>query len=430
MSNIYKLSNGSVNNGQNYNDNNNINENNNSNDTSIDDQYKYEDIGKKIFDTTAPSNGTLSFFNLGIVHVDYVEMKRERDQIGIKGTKAIGEVKALYRAMEELAGLVDYSLNTSNCENSISSIEKEFSYIKEEMTKQIDLYTSQTELTKAEIAQLNNIVITIINNPNLSYNNKSGEYSIQYNEALKKYKQEALMSGYGIVSIDYLLDNCKTSNQIVNIYDYIETNLQKEMKEVGVSSGKEYLNLILDSASENATSNREKAVCRALALNKFLGEHGIAGKYAKQVDGQYVPNGHGTYLLDDISTGTDCSSYASILAKQGNPNFEAGATGTLYYSKNTTALDINDILPGDIIVSHGNPSYEHARFVLAVDKENNRIITTECGGYLGSGGYDDYTWDRSKTHVDSFDVDTLIRQGYRTNHVDYGDEDTSEAITL
>lgn len=410
MADVYNLSNMS----NDYEQNNNYDNSNNNVPNTNNELDRYEDIGQDIFNTESPTDGSLSFFNLGIVHIDYVEMKRERDQIMLKGTSAIGNLRSLYNAMSELAGLVEYPLNTSGCESRIVAISKEFNYIKEEMTRQIELYTAQSDLTSKEIAELNNMVIGIISNPNLSYSNKYGDYTIGYNDALNKYKQQALLSSYSDVDIDYLLENCKTTNKAVDIYSYIENNLQEEMKDAGVTTGKEYLNLILDTASQGATTNREKAVSRALALNKFLGENGIAAKY-------WSGGGHGSYSIDNIASGSDCSSYASTLAMQGNSNFDAGWTGVLYNSNNTTALDINNILPGDIIVSHGNAAYEHARFVLGVDKVNNRIITTECGGYSGSGGYDVNNGGFSKSHVDSFDINTLISQGYRTNHVDYGD---------
>lgn len=403
-----------------YNLNNSPNNNGQSNDYNNDNpdiEYSYEDIGKNIFNTKLPNDGSLSFYHLGQVHIDYVEMKRESNQISTKGIEAVKDMKELSNAMIELAGLVEYTLSASDSYNSyITEIQESFRYIRNEMYSQINLYVKQTELTASEIEQLNAMVKQVINNPNLTYTDIYGiKQSISYNDALESYKKEALISKYGEVNIDYLLENCKTSNKIVDVYSYIENNLQDEMKAFGVTTGKEYLNLILESAAEDAKTNREKAVRKTLALNKFLGEHGIAAKYKSGA-------GHNDYSIDDIATGTDCSSYASALAKLGSSNFEAGYTGVLYNSSNTTALDINNILPGDIIVSHGNSAYEHARFVIAIDKENNRIITTECGGYGGSGGLDNYNNINSRTHVDSFDIDTLIKQGYMTNHVDYGDD--------
>ena len=415
MANVYKLNNMSSNNDV---DN---NYNNDYDSTIVEDDKRngHEDIGQNIFNTVTPTDGKLSFFNLGSVHIDYLEMKRECNQIVEKGTQSISDLNNLASAMSELAGLVGYSLNFSGVyENYIQEVKDDFGYIESEMNSQINLYTKQSQLTTNEIIQLNNMVTQIINNPQLQYSDKYGaEHLVDYNDALKSYKKEALMSGYGVVELDYLLENCKTTNKAVDVYSYIENNLQEEMTAVGASSGKEYLSLILDNASKDAKTNREKAVCRALALNKFLGEHGIATRYVRG-------GGHTTFSIDDVASGSDCSSYASTLAMQGNSEFEAGWTGSLYNSANTTALDINNILPGDIIVSHGNSAYEHARFVIGVDKENNRIITTECGGYYGSGGYDVNNGGFSKSHVDSFDVDTLIRQGYRTNHVNYGDNDT------
>lgn len=378
---------------------------------------KYADIGSKIFDVTPSSSGRLTFFNLGIVFVDYIEMRRQADQITSIGNSSIADLGSLASAVSELAGLVGCSAPvSSNSSEYISKINDNIEYITEEMKSQVELYINQNDLTTEQVTKLNLLVEQVIEDYWLYYKDSDNKYhTIKYNDLLEKYKQEASLRSYSSEDVNYLLQNCKTSNKIVNLYNYVETNLQEEMKIAGVTTGKEYINLILEKAGEGATTNREKAVRKAVALNKFLGEHGIATRY----DGN--GGGHGTYSVDDISTGTDCSSYASSLARLGNSDFEAGYTYVLYNSDNTTDLDINNILPGDIIVSHGNKAYEHARYVIAIDKENNRIIAAECGGYKGSGGIDSENDGCSKTHVDSFDINTLIKQGYKTNHVDYGD---------
>ena len=107
--------------------------------------------------------------------------------------------------------------------------------------------------------------------------------------------------------------------------------------------------------------------------------------------------------LNDLSTATDCSSYVSILVKEGNPNFNSGSTGTFLADKdNITTVDINNILPGDILTSYG-----HARYVLYVDKDNDFVITTEnLNSGIGSA-------------VRKYSISDLINTGYFTYHVNY-----------
>lgn len=388
------------------------------------DESTYDDLGTDIFHADYDSS-TLSFYNLGIVHVDYIEMQRETKRIDVIGRSAIDQLCLLASALCNLASLVDYSIDTSNFdaeslgldtfplvfeENNYSgmseieasatgyalSLYDNLSNIIHIMNDQISKYQKQTNITNEQLIRLNDMIEQVINNPELYYRNTDGVLChISYNDLLIEYKKAYLVSDYGITNIDELLVSCNNGNE-VNLYDYIEKNLQNEMKIVGVTTGKEYLRFILDSAEKDALSNRERAVRGALALNKFLGENNITLRYS-------YGGGHSNFDLNDLSTATDCSSYVSILVKEGNPNFNCGSTGTFLADKdNITIVNIDDILPGDILTSYG-----HARFVLFVDKDKNTVITTEN---LNSG---------IGSEVREYSINDLINTGYFTYHVQY-----------
>lgn len=375
-----------------------------------------EDLGiDELYNTSSSNDETLTFFNLGIVHIDYAEMKRQSIQVVSKGLKGLARLRLLSQAISSLAALVGCSVDTSSFDSVIKEVESDFDYIKEEMQNQIDLYKERTNLTNEELNQLNNLVMSVIDsNGKITYTDlNNNEHTISYANLLKDYKKAELMSGYGVVDLEYLLEICTIDNESVkDVYKFIEENFSEEMKECGVNSGEEYLNYLLDYASKDALTNRDKAVTKTLALCQFLGENGISGKY--KLGGGHTGDEQYT-LTSALTSGVDCSAFVSILAKFGNSNFDAGATGKLI--QDTTMIDVNDILPGDIIVSNSS-GYEHARFVLGVDTVNNRLITVEAGGYSDSGGYDTSGYF-DNIHVDSFDIDTLIKQGYKTKHVDY-----------
>lgn len=421
------------------------------------DEYNKDDLGLgSKYNVNIPDDGTLTFFNLGKVHIDYVEMKRQSEQIVNKGRQGVTQLKNLAQAIQSLAALVGCSIDTSGFDAIISEIENDYNYISEEINSQIDLYVKQTNLTSDELVQLNKLVSEVISsNGKIKYYDRldPNMQTISYNELLNDYHKAELMSGYGVADLEILLEICKAGNKSVDdIYAYIEEKLGVEMKEaeeaarkayieeclrngfenpekleqeasekIKITTGEEYLNYLLEHASAGALTNREKAVKEALALCLFLGDNEISGKY--RLGGGHTGDSQYT-LTSALSSGVDCSAFASTLARLGNPNFNAGATGTLI--QGTTSIDVNNILPGDIIVSTYS-GYEHARFVLGVDTVNNRLITVEAGGYSDSGGYDTNYDYFDNIHVDSFDIDTLIRQGYKANHVDY---DSSGQTTL
>lgn len=392
----------------------------------IDNKNENHNLGSEIFNTQYANSSELSFYNLNIVHVDYMEMRRMFERIRILNVEMILGVAELFNSLNELASLVDYKLNVDDLGMNSIGLKSNFDWNEEDdfsglsyvdavsseyilglsdnisnalkiMNSQMVKYQEQTEITDKQIAELNEMVQQIINNPNLSYYDTVDKKNvdISYNEWLHKYKKAELLNNYGIVDFDELMVTTNNSNT-VNIYNYIEQNLQNEMKLLGVSTGKEYLRYILDDAEKNATNNREKAVCGALALNKFLGDNNITANYG-------YGSGHANFSIDDLSSGTDCSSYVSILVKEGNPNFSGGGTGAFLSDyTNISSVNIDDILPGDILTSSS-----HARFVVGVDKDTNTIITAENVNY-GVGSV-----------IRRYSINDLINSGYKTYHVNY-----------
>ena len=385
-------------------------------------------LGSEIFDTNYSNSNQLSFYNLNIVHVDYMEMRRMFERIRTLNVEMTLGIAELCNSLSELAALVDYSLNIDSLDMASIGLESNFDWNEEDdftglsdveaassgyilglsdnisnvlkiMNSQIVKYQNQTNITEEQLSKLNEMVQQIINNHHLYYydTSENKKVDILYNDLLKEYKKAKLLNSYEIGNLDDLIISTDNNNT-VNIYNYIEENLKDEMNLLGVSTGKEYLRYILDDAEKDALTNREKAVCGAIALNKFLGNNDITVVYN-------YGSGHNNFSVDDLSTATDCSSYVSALVREGNPNFAGGGTGSFLadYS-NITNIDINDILPGDILTSNS-----HARFVIAVNKDTNTIVTTENLNYgVGSA-------------VREYSINDLINTGYKTYHVDYDD---------
>lgn len=384
----------------------------------------YSDGGISIDSKTDSSQ--LDFGNLGFVHVDYIEMKRMFKRIQAINIDMVSCLGQLLGSLSELASLVDYSLKIDDMNMSSIGLESNFSWVEEDdfsnmsevdstgssyvlglsdnisnvlkiMDNQLMLYQEQAQITEEQLIQLNNMVNQVIDNPHLVvYDSEKGEnVDILYNDLLRKYKREELLNDFGIADLDNLILKSNNSN-CVNIYDYIEKNLKNEMSILGVSSGKEYLRTILDEAEKNALNNRDKAVCAAIAYNKFLGDNNISSLYD-------YGSGHAYFSVDDLATGTDCSSFVSIFIKEGNPNFAGGSTGSFLSDvQNISSVNIDNILPGDVLTSNS-----HARFVIAVDTERNVIITTE--NLNPSDG----------SVVREYSINDLINTGYVTYHVNY-----------
>lgn len=203
-------------------DDNNVEDTNVSDNNSIDSSYNNDilksDIGSPIFHADV-SGDTLSFYNLGVVYVDYMEMKRMFERIReINADMTIG-IADLISSLSALASLVDYSLDLDDLGMSSIGLESHFDWNEEEnysrlagyneassgyilglsdnvsnvlkiMSQQLDSYKKQTEMTDESIRDLNNLVNQVINNQTLTYTTTEGEViTISYNELLNKYKE-------------------------------------------------------------------------------------------------------------------------------------------------------------------------------------------------------------------------------------------------
>ena len=187
------------------------------NPTSYVDQYLYSDIGSDMFDAFIP-DGALSFYNLGIVHVDYIEMSREAQRITEISTSAMTQLGVLAGAISALASLVGYSLDLSGFDmqslglDSFPNVSFEdnydgmsladatsssymmgladnISYAVHIMNTQMQQYKDLSGMTSDEITKLDSLVNQVLVNPNLFYTDNSGEGQyISYNSLLNAYK--------------------------------------------------------------------------------------------------------------------------------------------------------------------------------------------------------------------------------------------------
>ena len=167
------------------------------NPTSYVDQYLYSDIGSDMFDAFIP-DGALSFYNLGIVHVDYIEMSREAQRITEISTSAMSQLGVLAGAISALASLVGYSLDLSGFDmqslglDSFPNVSFEdnydgmsladatsssymmgladnISYAVHIMNTQMQQYKDLSGMTSDEITKLDSLVNQVLVNPNLFY---------------------------------------------------------------------------------------------------------------------------------------------------------------------------------------------------------------------------------------------------------------------
>lgn len=186
--------------------------------TSREDSYLYRDIGSNIFNTETPE-GTLSFQNLGIVHVDYMEMRRMTEKLKEINQTVTSTLGQLASALSALASLVGASIDISEFNMSSLGLESNFSWAEEDdfsglsevdsasntyvlgicdnisnaimiMNNQINMYQEQMELTENEIKSLNDMVEQILDNNNIYYTTIDGETKkITYNNLLNEYKE-------------------------------------------------------------------------------------------------------------------------------------------------------------------------------------------------------------------------------------------------
>lgn len=260
------------------------------NPTSYVDQYLYSDIGSDIFDASIP-DGSLSFYNLGIVHVDYIEMSREAQRITEISTSAISQLGVLAGAISALASLVGYSLDLSGFDmqslglDSFPNVSEEdnyssmsladatsstymmgladnISYAVHIMNTQMQQYKDLSGMTSDEITKLDSMVNQILNNVNLFYTNNSGERKyITYNSLLNTYKAKERQM-YQIDNMNlYNADGSVNQDAIVKLNELLNN-------EVEYRNGK-----FMTSDEGNTLSYKQCTWWANARASQFLGEN-------------------------------------------------------------------------------------------------------------------------------------------------------------
>ena len=271
------------------------------NPTSYVDQYLYSDIGSDMFDASIP-DGALSFYNLGIVHVDYIEMSREAQRITEISTSAMSQLGVLAGAISALASLVGYSLDLSGFDmqslglDSFPNVSFEdnydgmsladatsssymmgladnISYAVHIMNTQMQQYKDLSGMTSDEITKLDSLVNQVLVNPNLFYTDNSGEGQyISYNSLLNAYKAKERQM--------YQIDNINLYNADGSVnQDAIDSLRTLLAEEVANRSGK-----FMTSEEGNSLGYLQCTWWANARASQFLGENyptlgGNGGEY-------------------------------------------------------------------------------------------------------------------------------------------------------
>lgn len=321
------------------------------NPTSYVDQYLYSDIGSDMFDASIP-DGSLSFYNLGIVHVDYIEMSREAQRITEISTSAISQLGVLAGAISALASLVGYSLDLSGFDmqslglDSFPNVSEEdnyssmsladatsstymmgladnISYAVHIMNTQMQQYKDLSGMTSDEITKLDSMVNQILNNVNLFYTNNSGERKyITYNSLLNTYKAKERQM-YQIDNMNlYNADGSVNQDAIVKLNELLNN-------EVEYRNGK-----FMTSDEGNTLSYKQCTWWANARASQFLGEN-----------------------------------YPTL---QGN--------GGDYYdiNKKNNWFEYGDVPKPNSIVTYQFGEYGHVAYVEAVDYVNGKIYISDA----------------------------------------------------
>ncbi len=271
------------------------------NPTSYVDQYLYSDIGSDMFDASIP-DGALSFYNLGVVHVDYIEMSRETQRITEISTSAMSQLGVLAGAISALASLVGYSLDLSGFDmqslglDSFPNVSEEdnysnmsladatsssymmgladnISYAVHIMNTQMQQYKDLSGMTSDEITKLDSLVNQVLVNPNLFYTDNSGEGQyISYNSLLNAYKAKERQM--------YQIDNINLYNADGSVnQDAIDSLRTLLAEEVANRSGK-----FMTSEEGNSLGYLQCTWWANARASQFLGENyptlgGNGGEY-------------------------------------------------------------------------------------------------------------------------------------------------------
>ena len=271
------------------------------NPTSYVDEYLYSDIGSDIFDASIP-DGALSFYNLGIVHVDYIEMSREAQRITEISTSAMSQLGVLAGAISALASLVGYSLDLSGFDmqslglDSFPNVSFEdnydgmsladatsssymmgladnISYAVHIMNTQMQQYKDLSGMTSDEITKLDSLVNQVLVNHNLFYTDNSGERRyISYNSLLNAYKAKERQM--------YQIDNINLYNADGSVnQDALDSLRSLLAEEVANRSGK-----FMTSEEGNSLGYLQCTWWANARASQFLGENyptlwGNGGQY-------------------------------------------------------------------------------------------------------------------------------------------------------
>lgn len=337
------------------------------NPTSYVDQYLYSDIGSDMFDASIP-DGALSFYNLGIVHVDYIEMSREAQRITEISTSAMSQLGVLAGAISALASLVGYSLDLSGFDmqslglDSFPNVSFEdnydgmsladatsssymmgladnISYAVHIMNTQMQQYKDLSGMTSDEITKLDSLVNQVLVNHNLFYTDNSGERRyISYNSLLNAYKAKERQM--------YQIDNINLYNADGSVnQDALDSLRSLLAEEVANRSGK-----FMTSEEGNSLGYLQCTWWANARASQFLGENyptllGNGGEYyQKNLDNKWFeygseprPNSLVTYVND----GAGHVAYVEAVDKVNGKIYISDADGVRHLWLGVEELDMD-----------------------------------------------------------------------------------------
>lgn len=337
------------------------------NPTSYVDEYLYSDIGSDIFDASIP-DGALSFYNLGIVHVDYIEMSREAQRITEISTSAMSQLGVLAGAISALASLVGYSLDLSGFDmqslglDSFPNVSFEdnydgmsladatsssymmgladnISYAVHIMNTQMQQYKDLSGMTSDEITKLDSLVNQVLVNHNLFYTDNSGERRyISYNSLLNAYKAKERQM--------YQIDNINLYNADGSVnQDALDSLRSLLAEEVANRSGK-----FMTSEEGNSLGYLQCTWWANARASQFLGENyptllGNGGDYyQKNLDNKWFeygseprPNSLVTYVND----GAGHVAYVEAVDKVNGKIYISDADGIRHLWLGVEELDMD-----------------------------------------------------------------------------------------
>lgn len=337
------------------------------NPTSYVDQYLYSDIGSDMFDAFIP-DGALSFYNLGIVHVDYIEMSREAQRITEISTSAMSQLGVLAGAISALASLVGYSLDLSGFDmqslglDSFPNVSFEdnydgmsladatsssymmgladnISYAVHIMNTQMQQYKDLSGMTSDEITKLDSLVNQVLVNPNLFYTDNSGEGRyISYNSLLNAYKAKERQM--------YQIDNINLYNADGSVnQDALDSLRSLLADEVANRSGK-----FMTSEEGNSLGYLQCTWWANARASQFLGENyptlwGNGGQYYSENEKnkwfEYGSEPRPNSLVTYVNDGAGHVAYVEAVDKVNGKIYISDADGVRHLWLGVEELDMD-----------------------------------------------------------------------------------------